>query len=207
MNVQPSSTTVSSCVLTPLVASHANALLGLPSTTLPASVSRDPSFPLRGSFLPLLWGCIRWTARSRCGYLTPFLTSLGRPPPFLPNNTKQLREVSLSSPMLPPDNNECTSDINLCGSKGVCQNTPGSFTCECKRGFSLDQSGASCEGRCRPQLGLARSALQGWPVWVSASVSCKNYSLFWVWWCCNPSTWGAESGGLPQVGGQPKIKK
>ncbi|XP_006831741.1 PREDICTED: fibrillin-1 [Chrysochloris asiatica] len=43
------------------------------------------------------------------------------------------------------DNNECTSDINLCGSKGVCQNTPGSFTCECQRGFSLDQSGASCE--------------------------------------------------------------
>ncbi|XP_054557268.1 fibrillin-1 isoform X2 [Talpa occidentalis] len=43
------------------------------------------------------------------------------------------------------DNNECTSDINLCGSKGICQNTPGSFTCECQRGFSLDQSGASCE--------------------------------------------------------------
>ncbi|KAF6130034.1 fibrillin 1 [Phyllostomus discolor] len=43
------------------------------------------------------------------------------------------------------DNNECSSDINLCGSKGICQNTPGSFTCECQRGFSLDQSGASCE--------------------------------------------------------------
>ncbi|KAL4837391.1 hypothetical protein H8958_022066 [Nasalis larvatus] len=43
------------------------------------------------------------------------------------------------------DNNECTSDINLCGSKGICQNTPGSFTCECQRGFSLDQTGSSCE--------------------------------------------------------------
>uniref|UniRef100_A0ACB8E5R9 Fibrillin-1 n=1 Tax=Sphaerodactylus townsendi TaxID=933632 RepID=A0ACB8E5R9_9SAUR len=43
------------------------------------------------------------------------------------------------------DNNECTSDINICGSKGICQNTPGSFTCECQRGFSLDQSGSSCE--------------------------------------------------------------
>lgn len=44
------------------------------------------------------------------------------------------------------DNNECASDVNLCGSRGVCQNTPGSFTCECQRGFALDQTGASCEG-------------------------------------------------------------
>lgn len=47
----------------------------------------------------------------------------------------------------PSDNNECATEINLCGAKGICQNTPGSFVCECQRGFSLDQTGLSCEGR------------------------------------------------------------
>lgn len=46
----------------------------------------------------------------------------------------------------PSDNNECATEINLCGAKGICQNTPGSFVCECQRGFSLDQTGQSCEG-------------------------------------------------------------
>ncbi|KAM4878543.1 LOW QUALITY PROTEIN: fibrillin-2 [Sylvia borin] len=42
------------------------------------------------------------------------------------------------------DNNECGSRPSLCGSKGIC-NTPGSFTCECQRGFSLDSTGLNCE--------------------------------------------------------------
>lgn len=46
----------------------------------------------------------------------------------------------------PSDNNECATEINICGAKGICQNTPGSFVCECQRGFSLDQTGQSCEG-------------------------------------------------------------
>lgn len=44
------------------------------------------------------------------------------------------------------DNNECGSQPSLCGAKGICQNTPGSFSCECQRGFSLDASGLNCEG-------------------------------------------------------------
>lgn len=44
------------------------------------------------------------------------------------------------------DNNECIAETNMCGSKGVCQNTPGSFQCECQRGYLLDQSGHGCEG-------------------------------------------------------------
>ncbi|XP_071257184.1 fibrillin-1-like [Salvelinus alpinus] len=43
------------------------------------------------------------------------------------------------------DNNECGSDPALCGSNGVCQNSPGSFNCECTRGFSMDPNGQSCE--------------------------------------------------------------
>lgn len=49
-------------------------------------------------------------------------------------------------PPLCVDNNECATDPNLCGSNGVCQNTPGSFNCDCQRGFSLDPNGQSCEG-------------------------------------------------------------
>lgn len=44
------------------------------------------------------------------------------------------------------DNNECGSQPSLCGAKGICQNTPGSFACECQRGFSLDSTGLNCEG-------------------------------------------------------------
>lgn len=44
------------------------------------------------------------------------------------------------------DNNECGSQPSLCGAKGICQNTPGSFSCECQRGFSLDATGLNCEG-------------------------------------------------------------
>lgn len=34
-----------------------------------------------------------------------------------------------------------------CGTRGHCLNTPGSFSCECHRGFTLDSSGHGCEGR------------------------------------------------------------
>lgn len=41
MSVQLSSTTASSCVLTPLAVSHVNVLLDLPSTTLPALITMN----------------------------------------------------------------------------------------------------------------------------------------------------------------------
>lgn len=74
---------------------------------------------------------------------------------FLQSYFKQLhiRSVEMSHVKVtlrlcfPSDNNECATEINLCGAKGICQNTPGSFVCECQRGFSLDQTGLSCEGR------------------------------------------------------------
>uniref|UniRef100_A0A8C4QY15 Uncharacterized protein n=1 Tax=Eptatretus burgeri TaxID=7764 RepID=A0A8C4QY15_EPTBU len=43
------------------------------------------------------------------------------------------------------DNNECIAQPNLCGSKGICQNSPGSFSCECEKGFLLDSTRQNCE--------------------------------------------------------------
>ncbi|XP_016407728.1 fibrillin-2-like, partial [Sinocyclocheilus rhinocerous] len=43
------------------------------------------------------------------------------------------------------DNNECNTEPGLCGPNGVCQNSPGSFNCECQRGFTLDPNGQHCE--------------------------------------------------------------
>ncbi|KAG9350651.1 hypothetical protein JZ751_024540 [Albula glossodonta] len=34
---------------------------------------------------------------------------------------------------------------NMCGSRASCLNTPGSFNCECQKGFSLDSTGLECE--------------------------------------------------------------
>lgn len=44
------------------------------------------------------------------------------------------------------DNNECAAQNSACGSRASCVNTPGSFNCECSKGFSLDTAGMECEG-------------------------------------------------------------
>lgn len=53
MSVQLSSTTASSCVLTPLAASHVNVLLDLPNTIPPALVSGRGKIPIENVALPL----------------------------------------------------------------------------------------------------------------------------------------------------------
>lgn len=47
---------------------------------------------------------------------------------------------------LSADNNECAAQSSACGSRASCVNTPGSFNCECTKGFSLDSTGIECEG-------------------------------------------------------------
>ena len=145
MSVQLSSTTASSCVLTPSAASHVNVLLDLPNTIPPALVSgeenpyRKRSCSFKELFSSSSVGIRRQNLKKKKSGTTESESCLSLP-------FKQSILIPTFPQLLLIDNNECTSDINLCGSKGICQNTPGSFTCECQRGFSLDQSGASCEG-------------------------------------------------------------
>ena len=45
------------------------------------------------------------------------------------------------------DTNEC--DINNGGCEYDCQNTEGSYECECKEGYQLADDKHSCEGKCK----------------------------------------------------------
>uniref|UniRef100_A0A3P8W7C8 Fibrillin 1 n=1 Tax=Cynoglossus semilaevis TaxID=244447 RepID=A0A3P8W7C8_CYNSE len=56
------------------------------------------------------------------------------------------------------DNNECAAVNSACGSRASCVNTPGSFNCECTKGFSLDTTGVECEGE-HSQKDLAGSSV------------------------------------------------
>lgn len=44
------------------------------------------------------------------------------------------------------DIDECTMDKTACDSNQNCINTPGSFRCECKIGFSMDKVVNACVG-------------------------------------------------------------
>lgn len=99
-------------------------------------------------------------------------------------------------PPLCVDNNECATDPNLCGSNGVCQNTPGSFSCECQRGFSLDSSGQTCEGLKTIDTDLSMSWLITqnrllqkcfcvffhWQIWMSVMVTTDVNMVVRTWW-------------------------
>ena len=42
------------------------------------------------------------------------------------------------------DNNECEGGANEC--EQLCENTPGSFTCACESGYTVDSDGVTCVG-------------------------------------------------------------
>ena len=43
-----------------------------------------------------------------------------------------------------PDNNECATGNGGCDQ--ICVNKPGSFECQCKEGYTLDEDGKTCLG-------------------------------------------------------------
>ena len=45
------------------------------------------------------------------------------------------------------DVNECVSRRPCDPTRGICQNTHGSYTCSCVTGFVLDQTGILCKGK------------------------------------------------------------
>ena len=63
------------------------------------------------------------------------------------NNVGQVAEleVAFSADGIHTDINECTSGQHNCDSNAVCKNTVGSFTCQCKTGYTGD--GRSCSGK------------------------------------------------------------
>ena len=40
---------------------------------------------------------------------------------------------------------KCAEKFNICGARGICVNDAGSFHCECKRGYRLNDEGTGCE--------------------------------------------------------------
>ena len=55
--------------------------------------------------------------------------------------------ISLYHTLITPDIDECALSQHNCHSNAQCRNTPGSFTCFCRQGFSGD--GTQCSGKKR----------------------------------------------------------
>lgn len=137
----------------------------------------------RRQFVPTGHGDLR--DLSRCRRILKWLSAIwGFNPPLY-----QISCVTLfwTFPLLCVDNNECASDPNLCGSNGVCQNTPGSFSCDCQRGFSLDPNAQTCEGLKTIDVNLSTvcgDLLQKTGSHSSFALTCTfvpdRYG--WVWW-------------------------
>ena len=66
---------------------------------------------------------------------------------FLPCGSLKLESVLTFLIHFPPDLNEC-EDFNDCDIHATCNNTDGSYFCECSRGFVGD--GWSCKGKRNP---------------------------------------------------------
>lgn len=54
---------------------------------------------------------------------------------------------SLFHPKQRADIDECATDKFACDSTQVCENTPGSYQCECRSGFSMDNVVNACVGK------------------------------------------------------------
>ena len=68
------------------------------------------------------------------------------------------------------DQNECNSNATN-GCQQVCANTLGSYTCECIRGYRLNDDGMSCTGE-------SNSSSHKTLYKISAKISALTYNLF-----------------------------
>ena len=64
---------------------------------------------------------------------------------YIQNSIKTLALYSSSHALFSPDMDECVLEIDDCDSNATCNNTIGSFECECLPDFTGD--GVNCEGR------------------------------------------------------------
>lgn len=44
------------------------------------------------------------------------------------------------------DINECFGELNVCGAHALCENSPGSYSCQCNIGYIFDRNG-KCVGK------------------------------------------------------------
>ena len=72
------------------------------------------------------------------------------------------------------DINECTS--NPCDTNAMCTNVIGSYTCECKGGFSGD--GTSCTGKCYHEYFILMKKSNHLNHWVSAQSANLSDTFF-----------------------------
>uniref|UniRef100_A0A8C9VFY4 Fibrillin 2b n=1 Tax=Scleropages formosus TaxID=113540 RepID=A0A8C9VFY4_SCLFO len=154
--------------------------------------------------------CINSIGSFRChcntGYTPDFTgtTCVGKPPTclwFPPgcSGAPQCYKCGTHLWLRPADNNECNAQPNVCGTRASCLNTPGSFNCECQKGFSLDSSGLECEGQGRPASLLHLNENECSSPQVCGSASC--YNTLGSFKCVCPSGFDYEqsAGGCQDV--------
>ena len=66
------------------------------------------------------------------------------------------------------DLDECGEDPDRCGPGGRCSNLPGSFDCDCERGFAFDNETCADVNECLAEGGNPWEAIQ-WTFWTLAN--------------------------------------
>ena len=84
-----------------------------------------------------LWSRIMLLVQQEIPHFSPII--------FLGTKSGTLLKVSLYSPTLSPDSDECSQENGGCSQ--LCVNTHGSYHCACATGYNLDLDNTTCLGR------------------------------------------------------------